>query len=104
MSGDFLKIFGFFATVGLVGLLMTQVSQGPRCKTYGGVLVRGAWFSLECVQPVRMVPKCPVCNDTDTVTAQDTPFGSTVTAEERKHVKTPVREIPCPMPDDQHSK
>lgn len=49
-------------------------------------------------------PKCPVCNDTGKVTAADTPFGTTITADERQHVTTSVRDIPCPMPADQHSK
>jgi hypothetical protein len=49
-------------------------------------------------------PQCPVCNDTGTVTAQDTPFGGTITEREREHVTTPIYEIPCPMPDDQHKR
>jgi hypothetical protein len=40
-------------------------------------------------------PKCSVCNDTGTVTAQDTDASGKVVP--------PIYEIPCPMPDDQHS-
>jgi hypothetical protein len=36
------------------GFAMVQVSKVPRCNDAGGVLVRGAWFGLECVQAVKM--------------------------------------------------
>jgi hypothetical protein len=47
-------------------------------------------------------PKCPVCNDSGKVTVQDAPFGKPFPASDREHVRTPVREVPCPMPADQH--
>jgi hypothetical protein len=47
-------------------------------------------------------PKCPVCNDSGKVTVQDAPFGKPFPASDREHVQTPVREMPCPMPADQH--
>lgn len=47
-------------------------------------------------------PQCPVCNDTGVVSVQDAPMGNMFPASDVPHVETPVYEIPCPMPPEQH--